>query len=277
MEWTDKAILLTVAKAAGGGLSLEIFTHKRGRCACVTKLDKEKIPILLPGSFLLAKVSPGAPGKPSKAELKGADGGIIAENAKDNSLTVLSCVKDMFGTFLGFGEPAKELFEIFESLMTSIIAEDNRWPLHYALLEFELLNTMGFVKGMSECKPAFRHGDTIYLAPSKGRVYPRERVGAFLDQMLPVPGFLMGARNGSIAEFHQAIELTTSLFKIFALREANADGLPQVRSKLLEITNSIRQIPALDKDEQPVIDIESRRKRLLALRPLMVARRSMQG
>ena len=177
------------------------------------------------------------------------------------------------GTFLSLEEPAKDLYASFENLMNSLITEDKRWPLLYANWEFTLLSALGYLRGLRECLPDYRHGDAIYLAPTTGRLYPRERVGAFLDRMLPVPGFLMGARNGSIVEVKQAMKLNSLMFETFALEESGKDALPVIRQDVLETIEDVASIPVLPKNLVPAIDEEARKKRLLSLRPLLVSKR----
>ena len=271
MRWTDKAILLTVAKTGQNTLVLEAFTREHGRCRCVSEIDKQKMPILLPGSFLSIRYESSGAGKPGTAELLEADGGIIAETTKDAPLVVLTCVKDLLCKLMPLGDPAPKLFDVFEKLMISMISEDGRWPVNYALWEFTLIQALGHIQGMSECLPAFRHGDLIYLSPSSGKLYPRERVGAFLDRMLPLPGFLMGARNCNAVDVRQALQLTAVLYENFVFPDANVDDLPPTRLDLLAIVRKIQAIPPAPADKVPVVDAEARRKRLLALRPLMVS------
>ena len=271
MNWIDKAILLTVAKAGKSTLVLEAYTREHGRCRCQAAIEKQKMPILLPGSFLKIDYEPLEPDRPGKAKLLEADGGLIVETAGDVSLVVLTCIKDLLGKLMPVGSPAPELFDVFERLMVSLISEDGRWPLHYALWEFTLIRALGHIQGMSECLPAFRHGDLIYLAPGSGKLYPRERVGAFLDRMLPLPGFLMGAKNGNAVEVRQALQLTAVLYENFVFPDAGADSLPSTRQNLLSFVRKIQSIPPAPANNHPVIDKEARRKRLLALRPLMVS------
>ena len=271
MEWTDKAILLTVARTGKNALVLEAFTREHGRCRCHSVIDKQKMPILLPGSFLSLHYQSMGAGKPGNGELLEADGGIIAETTKDTSLIVLTCIKDLLCKLMPLDDPAPKLFDVFEALMVSMISQDGRWPAHYALWEFTLIQSLGHIQGMSECLPAYRRGDLIYLSPNSGKLYPRERVGAFLDRMLPLPGFLMGARSCNAVDVRQALQLTAVLYENFVFPDANVDDLPPTRQDLLKALRRIQSIPPAPTDNTPVVDAEARRKRLLALRPLMVS------
>ena len=274
MEWTDKAILLTVAKAGKRTLILEVLTQHHGRCRCVTSFTGGSSPMLLPGSFLAMTCSIEGFDKPLLATLSRITGGIIAEKSDDIGLVVLSTAKDLLVSLLPLEQPAPDVYGVMRSMMSSLVRNDGRWPMHYAMWEFALLCEIGKVEGVQRCRPAFRHGETIYMSPRSGALHTREEAGAFLDKMQDVPGFLLGGKTINMVSVRQAMELNQILLERFALPETQG-GLPALRAKLEWMIQRTRELPPEAQEDETEIDEEARRNRIEAMRPLMVASRSM--
>lgn len=272
MEWTDEAILLTVAKAGKRMLVLEVLTQNHGRCRCVTSYTGGQQPMLLPGSFLTLTCSTEEMGKPLMATLSKITGGIIAETEQDVAIVVLSTVKDLLVTLLPMQQPAPEVYDAMVKLMQSLVGEDGRWPLHYAFWEFGLIVELDYVSGLARCRSAFRHGETIYMSPRTAAVVSREEAGAFLDRLMPVPGFLLGAKSSSLAAVRQAMALNTMLLERFVMVQDEMQ-VPPTRATLERKIKRMRDLPPAPDVTKPVIDEEARRSRLEAMRPLMVASR----
>ena len=271
MNWTDDAILLSVAKVAKTALLMDALTRDHGRCQAVITLKGAKLPTLLPGSFLRLAFSPGGAGKHGAGKLLDVSGGLFAESAESVELAVIQAIKDMSLAFMPAHEPLPDIYQATEGLLNSLLCEDRRWPLHFVRWEFTLLTALGHVEGAARCSSDFRHGEAIYISPRSGRMATRTEAGAFLDRMLPVPSFLLGARNATIVEVLQGNDLSQALFERFLMPEAEVEQLPASRAYLIERMRMIRTIPATKADRQPVIDEEARRVRMRSARPLMVS------
>lgn len=274
MSWTDRAILLTVAKVNSRTLVLEVLTENYGRCRAIATLEAKEAPILLPGSFLSIHCTSDGMGQPLNAKLLEISGGIIADSPEDIALLALSSAKDLMVAFLAEEDPVPEIYDATYAMMQSLVAEDRRWSVHYALLEFAILTELGHIRGMSQCLPAFRHGETIYLSPKTAKAVTREQAGAFLDRMIPVPGILLGQRNASVVEVRQALELTQMILERFAVPTVELNSLPGTRADLLKAFKRVREIPkAPDVAKVPSVDEQARRRRLMSSTPLMVSSR----
>ncbi|MFK7944107.1 MAG: DNA repair protein RecO [Paracoccaceae bacterium] len=274
MSWTDRAILLTVAKVAKRTLVLEVLTENYGRVRALASLDGQEAPVLLPGSFLNIHCTGDGMGEPMQAKLLEITGGIIANSEDDIGLLALTAAKDLMVSFLNQEDPIPEIYDAVYSMMQSLVAEDGRWPVYYALLEFEVLVELGHINGMSQCMPAFRHGESIYLSPKTAKVVTREQAGAFLDRVIPVPGILLGQRNANLVEVRQALELTQLVMERFTVPALGLDHMPKARVNLLKAFQRVRQIPkAADVVNVKTLDDAARRKRMLSSAPLLVAGR----
>lgn len=274
VSWTDRAVLLTVARVGKQTLVLEVLTENYGRCRAVATLDGKEAPILLPGSFLTINCTNDKLGEPLRAKLLEISGGIIAESADDVALLALTSAKDLMVAFLDEEDPVPEIYDATQEMMQSLVSDDKRWPVHYAALEFALLTELGHVRGMSDCMPAVRHGETIYMSPKSARMVTREQAGAFLDRMVPVPGLLLGQQKVNAIDVRLSLELNKTVFENFALPTVGLGQLPDVRADVVSAAQRVRDIPKpVDRKNNSGTDEDARRKRLISTTPLMVAGR----
>lgn len=278
VSWTDRAVLLTVAKVAKRTLVLEVMTENYGRCRAVATLEGKEAPVLLPGSFLNINCRSEGFGEPLRAELIEISGGIIAASPDDVGLLALAAAKDLMVSLLAEEDPAPEIYDAVNALMSSLVNEDGRWPLHYAMFEFALMMELGHVGNIDVCLPAFRHGEMIYFSPKTGKAVTREQAGAFLDRVIPLPGVLLGQRNGNLIEVRQGLELTEMLLTRCAMPAIGVPALPSTRPPLMQAFKRVRDIPKAKVDHGgPKVEDDARRKRLMSSKPLMVASRGMSG
>lgn len=278
MAKMDQAILLTVAKAGKSKLLIEVLARRQGRCHAMISLEDASAPkFLLPGCYLDLSITPDPTAKVGQAKLEGVSGGIIADDDEDIGISALSSVKDLSTLLLDLNEPMPEIFDRTKTLMHSLIAEDQRWPLHYAAWEFAVMCELGYVTGIERCLADHRAGEVIYMAKKSGKVFTRIEAGAFLDRMVTVPSFLMGAKNASPVEVKQAMELNEHLIESFALPAAGGTEMPVTRKFLAKVMAKIRNIPTAQSAGMPEIDEDARQQRLATRMPLMVARKAVTG
>ncbi len=269
MNWTDDAILLSATKVARSALLIDTLTRRHGRCLALLPLQGKSDPLLLPGSFLRPGYAPNVGQKPGRGALLGTSGGIIADSGQDIGLIVLTAIQELSVRLLPLSEPVPKIYDAVQELIWSLLANDRRWPVHYTCWEFALLSVRGYVTGIERCLPAFRHGEAIYLSPRGATLVTREEAGAFLDRMLPVPGYLFGGSRVHIAELRQGVALLQFLAERFVF---SGEGGDQPRSRALTVSamGEYRTIPWKRTSEAPILDERARNLRLLSSRPLTV-------
>ncbi|MEM9061194.1 MAG: DNA repair protein RecO C-terminal domain-containing protein [Pseudomonadota bacterium] len=274
MPWTDDAIMSSVMQPKNDFLVLEVMTKMRGRCKLKVNLDGKPIPPLYPGCTLRLTQLDGSMGELPAAELHDASGGL--ENAETNltGMVVLQAMRSMMGTFLPMYEPARRVFESARKLIPVLCDEDGRWPVYYLKWELDILNALGQSGGLERCESAFRHGDAIYISPRTGRAASRTEAGAFLDRMIPVPGFFMGKKTATIADIRQGHEMTAMLFEKFAMPASGVDAMPEDRMDVVLAMNEITGVAMFSDGDDENFDEDAYRRRLLSLRTLRVAERS---
>ena len=121
---------------------------------------------------------------------------------------------------------------------------------------------------------AFKHGETIYISPRTGKAASRAEAGAFLDRMIPVPGFFMGKKSASEPEIRQGHQMTTMLFRNFALKSVGKSEMPRERSVIIDAMADVSGSAVFADSGDKNFDEDAYRRRLLSLRKLRVAERS---
>ena len=232
MAWTDDAIMVSVTQDTKTSLLIEAFTKMRGRCKIKVMLEGAKIPPLYPGCTLKLTQQDAGFGETPVAELHSATGGL--ENADTNvtGMLVLQTLRRMLETFLPMYDPARNVYNAAQLMIPALRDEDGRWPLHYLTWEMEILSTLGHAGGLERCKVAYKRGETIYISPRTGKAASRAEAGAFLDQLIPVPSFFMGKKMATGVEIRQGYEMTSMLFRNFALAAAGVKELPSEYKKI---------------------------------------------
>lgn len=274
MPWTDEAIMASVTQTSAKMLVLDVLTRMRGRCRVKVPLDGSPIPPLYPGCTITLTQQDAAIGDVPIAQLHSAKGGL--ENAETNidGMIVLHAFRTMMDTFMPMYEPAREVYKTAIQMIPVLRDEDTRWPIFYLTWEMEILNHLGYSGGLERCKSAFKHGDTIYISPRTGKAASRAEAGAFLDRMVPVPGFFMGKKMATAGDLRQGHEMTTMLFTKFAMPAMDIKALPSEREDVIFALGDVEGIASFGDDTDENFDEDAYRRRLLSLRTLRVAERS---
>lgn len=277
MGWTDEAIMVSVTQNSRTSLLLDVMTKMRGRCQLKVLLDGSPLPPLYPGCTLKVTQQDAGFDEVAVADLHSASGGLENADTNLNGMIVLHALRKMLETFLPMYEPARNVYKAASEMIPVLRDEDGRWPLYYLTWEMEILSALGHAGGLERCRGAFKHGETIYISPRTGKAASRTEAGAFLDRMIPVPGFFMGKKTASEPELKQGREMTTMLFKNFAMPGIGLQEMPSERSDAIFAMDEVTGIAMFSRGDDENFDEDSYRRRLLSLRSLRVAERSIGG
>lgn len=266
MAWTDNAILINVTPQDGGSLHLHVLTEKHGRLTCKLNRAESQKPILMPGCNLRITLGDGDMRKFPDVTLEEVSGGISDDAAEATSVAVLTSMRAVMSVCLPTSEPVPEAFDYTRRLIGAVADLNQRWPVHYCQWEFALLMLLGQISGLERGRNAFRHGESVYMSPKSARMVTRAEAGAFLDRMLPLPGFLLGRKNATMGEVQQALDLCGSILAQMAKKKEQEIDRSLIRQRLDEI----EEIPSYNERRDGSVDEDSFRRRLLSLRPLRV-------
>ena len=274
MPWTDEAIMASVTQTSKTALMLEVLTRLRGRARLHVPLDGGPLPPLYPGCTLNLTLADAGLGEVPAAQIHDATGGLENSETNRNGTSVLNALRTMMSVFLPLNDPASEVYEAASRLIPVLRDEDGRWPVFYLNWEMALLSQLGHDGGLERCRYAFSQGETIYISPRSGKSASRAEAGAFLDRMIAVPGFFLGKKTATVPDFRQGQEVTTMLFRKFAMPAAGIEELPAERQAVVRAINGLSGTDVYETGADENFDEESYRRRLLSLRKLKIAERS---
>lgn len=271
MRWDDEAVLLGVVRPSPGALALETMTRNHGRVRGVMAIDPAGPPSLPPGALVTLSARYNPADDHARLALGQISGGVGPGPGNEAKLAALASVRSLSVALLALREPHQPVYAALCALAAALSRDDGRWPLDYARWEFAVLDALGHVAGVRRCRSLARGGEVVYMSPRSGTLVARTEAGAFLDRMLPVPGFLLGARHANIIDVRQALDLTGHVIRHIA-RPGVDPG--EDRAALVRILAGMRRLPPLPPQAGPPGDDEdadARERRIRAARPLVVA------
>ncbi|MEO1491174.1 MAG: DNA repair protein RecO C-terminal domain-containing protein [Pseudomonadota bacterium] len=190
----------------------------------------------------------------------------------DTEELVMSALKAVADVLIPQNEPCPELYDATQDVLQALAGANARWPIVYALWEFELLKSLGLINDLNRCRPAYRHGEQIYHSPRRNKFFTRTEAGAFLDKVVPVPGFLIGGKNATVIQVKQALELSKHIMLRHALPDTTDPEMMTKRDAVVEHVSTLTSIPRIEKPVKSyVADDADIKRRLLATRPLTVS------
>ena len=270
MTWVDDAVLLHVQQVARGSMTFEILTSRYGRQICSAKVGGEQQRALLPGARFSVEHAGDGPNQTPLVEIENIVGGIAEDDATATGPVVWVAMREILREFLPLLAPAKGVYQATQEVLDALGQPGNRWALAYFRWELSVLENLDHVSRLGHCRSVFNSGEVIYFAPRRGTAVTREEAGAFLDKVIPVPGFLLGKRDASATELRQAEELLTQIFESTAMEEAALDEMPESREIVIKRSKGIRAVPKPPPTPKKGLTEDDYRRRLLSLRPLQV-------
>ncbi len=268
MNWRDDAFLLSVAKTKKSVLIVEVMTAMHGRRKGLIR-DEEVV--LLPCCQLDIQCSPSKVNGYGNFEIHCVSGGINTQERASNERYILGAIKTLLTEFLQEAEPNIDVYEKALELIEALREHDLSWPVQYARWEYEFIKSLDLLGGLARCMPAFRDGEMIYVSPRSGRVATRVEAGAWLDRMMPIPGFLLGRKRATVADVVAALDFTAMMFERSLIPNSGLDALPNDRALVREAVSQISELhmPRIREPERDEED-EDYRRRLSTRNQLMV-------
>jgi DNA repair protein RecO (recombination protein O) len=129
-------------------------------------------------------------------------------------------------------EPYTRVFADLVELVPRIATGESALP---ALVRWELtvLADLGYGLDLSTCAVTGKTEGLAYVSPKSGRAVTPEGAGIWQSRLLPLPGFLLGAQEATMADIRDGLRLTGH----FLARDAfghHHRPLPQARLMLYD-------------------------------------------
>jgi DNA repair protein RecO (recombination protein O) len=140
-------------------------------------------------------------------------------------------------------DPHPSLYKDFSELI-DLLPEHEDWLARYIRFELNLLAELGFGLDFASCAVTGATTDLVYVSPRSGRAVSRAGAGAYVDRLLPLPGFLLGEGSPDRAQIRAGLRLTGAFLRRH-LFDASERPMPSARERLVRrLTRSIAGSPA---------------------------------
>lgn len=196
MQWSDEGIVLSSRAHGETSAIAELLTRSHGRHLGLVRGGRSKRlrPVLQAGNLVRAtwraRLSEHLGGYTLELEEAHA-ARIFDERAALAGLNTLSALARM----LPEREPHVQLYDATR-IVLSALAEGDHWPALLVRWEMGLLNELGFGLDLEACAATGDTCDLVYVSPKTGRAVSRKAGEPYKDKVLPLPAFLLSAKEG---------------------------------------------------------------------------------
>lgn len=237
MNWSDEALVLGGRKFGEGGLVLDVLTNAHGRRSGLVYggASRTKRAQYEPGNTLRVAWSARLEdqlGRFDVAELITARAANLfhAPAALSAIQTVTAILRDAVTE----GDRAgSELLPATVVVLDSLETPD-LWPALYLRWELGVLSALGFGLDLSACAVTGLATGLTHVSPRTGRAVRGADVPDYLDQLFPLPGFLLGGgETPTPADLADAADLSGHFLTRRLYRALDRD-LPPARAQLLQ-------------------------------------------
>jgi DNA repair protein RecO (recombination protein O) len=239
MEWMDQGILLSVRRHGEGAAIIEVLTENHGRHAGLVRGggSRKMASVLQTGNQISltwrARIEDQL-GAFSVELLETRSGVFISDRKK---LYIFNALSSMLGRYLPEREPNAVLYNACMDLLERMCL-GTYWQHRYCLLEFEMLDVLGYGADRFSCAVTGGARDLGYISPMSGRAVSRKGAVGYENRLLPYPKLFAHADLTAIpeGEFYESLRVSGYFFEN---KIPTAKGqLPQARQRLMDLEHA---------------------------------------
>lgn len=195
MEWTDRGIVVSTRRHGEAGVIAEVLTREHGRHLGMVRGGA--------GRRLRAALQAGNSLQVTwRARLSEHLGAYTVEVETSRAAALMEGKAALAGLntacalahLLAERESARGLHDALEVVLEAMVA-GNDWAPLLVRWELGLLEELGFGIDLSACAATGAPDDLAYVSPKSAKAVSRAAGAAYSNRLLPLPGFLAGARG----------------------------------------------------------------------------------
>ncbi|RZJ17821.1 MAG: DNA repair protein RecO [Brevundimonas sp.] len=235
MEFQDEAFVLSARSHGDTGAVVELLTELHGRRAAYVAggASRRMKPFLQPGARVVADFRSRTSDQLGSARLEPVGEGPASLFDDPLALIGLNAAAAVAQGALPEREPHPGAFLAFEALMGAFVLPDV-WPAIFVRFEAGLLEDLGFGLDLSRCAATGSMDDLIWVSPRTGRAVSREAGAPYVDKLLRLPPFMLGAQAGlGEGDVRAGLDLTGHFLEQFVFHALNKP-LPPARVWMIE-------------------------------------------
>ena len=242
MLWQDKGIILAVRRHGEGSAVVNLLSVEHGRHAGLVRgaFRSKTMPILQIGNQVQAAW---------RARLADQLGSFSLELDRPvaallldqpNRLAALGAACALLQACLPERDPHPLVYEMLQDLSEALL-RDEQWAERYVWFELDLLAELGFGLDLGTCAVTGTSDDLAFVSPRTGRAVSRVAAGPYVDRLLPLPGFLIGAGPSDPVQIQEGLRLTGGFLRRH-LFDVSDRPVPHARRLLIDRLD--RSIPS---------------------------------
>jgi DNA repair protein RecO (recombination protein O) len=236
VEWTAPAVVLEVRPHGEGGAVVTLMTEEHGRHAGLAKggASRGQAGLWLPGNLVEARWFARLPDQ--LGALAGEMVHPAAALAMEDplALALLSSACAIAADAMPEREPHPRAFRALVSLIGHLAGGAEGVLADYVRWEALVLAELGYGLDLSACALTGATEGLTHVSPRTGRAVCGAAAGAFLDRLLPLPGFLVvGEDPGDAAAWDAGLRLTGHFLERDAFG-ARHRPVPEARHRLAD-------------------------------------------
>lgn len=235
MEMEDEAFVLSARAHGDTGAVVGLLTQRHGRRMAYVAggASRRMRSYLQPGARVAAALRARTADHLGSARLEPIGEGPAALFDDPLALIGLSAAAAVAEGALPEREAHPGAFFAFEALMGAL-AWPEVWPAVFARFEAGLLEELGFGLDLSRCAASGSTDDLAWVSPRTGRAVSRAAGAPYVDKLLALPPFMLGAQAGvGRGDVKAGLDLTGHFLEQFVFHPLNKP-LPPARVWMLD-------------------------------------------
>lgn len=235
MEFHEEAFVLSARAHGDTGVVVELLTETHGRHAAYVAggASRRMKPFLQAGARVIADYRARTADHLGSARLEPVGEGPSALFDDGLALTGLAAAAAVAQGALPEREPHPGAFLAFEALM-SAFRIPSVWPAIFVRFEAGLLEDLGFGLDLSRCAVSGSMDDLIWVSPRTGRAVSSDAGAPYVDKLLKLPPFMLGAQAGlQDGDVRIGLDLTGHFLEQFVFHPQNRP-LPEARVWMID-------------------------------------------
>lgn len=195
-QWEDEALVLGGRRFGEGGLILDVLTATRGRRAGLVYggASRKRRGQLEPGNTVEMSWSARDEGQLGRFDVAEATHARAANLMDDgDALAAIACMMAILRSTLEEGDSQGSQIYQASIVVLDMLEHREVWPALYVRWEMGLLSALGFGLDLSSCAVSGSNDGLTHVSPRTGRAVRGSEVGAYVDRLFVLPGFLLDA------------------------------------------------------------------------------------
>ncbi len=210
MQWTDDALLLSIAKHGESSAIADLLTRQHGRYkGLIRGASAPRLRgVLQPGNQLTATWKARLPEHLGTVTVELAAANAAHLMSKRDQLAALSCLCAVASICLPEREPAGSAYDAANAVLALLQQDDvGLAEIGLALVHWELglLQSLGYGLDLSVCAVTGEVDNLAFVSPKTGRAVSREGAGDYVERLLPLPAL---SGTPSAADVLAGLQLT---------------------------------------------------------------------